>query len=81
MGITMQEHWSRLPFPTPGDLSNPGIEPGCPTLQADFLPTELSACNAGEPDSIPGWGRSPGGLVTKSPPYFTAEETRKEQAL
>ena len=30
-----------LPFPSPGDLPNPGIEPGSPALQADFLPTEL----------------------------------------
>ena len=29
-----------LPFPSPGDLSNPGIEPGCPALQADSLPSE-----------------------------------------
>ena len=40
--IFQQEYWSRLPFPSPEDLSNPGIEPGYPTLQADFLPTELS---------------------------------------
>jgi len=31
-----------LPFPFPGDLSHPGIEPGSPTLQADFLPTKPS---------------------------------------
>ena len=30
-----------LPFPSPGDLPNPGIEPGSPALQADSLPTEL----------------------------------------
>ena len=30
-----------LPFPSPGDLPNPGIEPGSPELQADILPTEL----------------------------------------
>ena len=29
-----------LPFPSPGDLPNPGIEPGSPTLQADSLPSE-----------------------------------------
>ena len=29
------EYWSRLPFPSPGDLPNPGIEPRCPTLQTD----------------------------------------------
>ena len=33
--------WSGLPFPSPGDLPNPGIEPKSPELQADSLPTEL----------------------------------------
>ena len=32
-----QKYWSGLPFPSPGDLPNPGIEPGSPTLQADSL--------------------------------------------
>ena len=41
MGFSRQEYWSRLLFPFPGDLPNPGIEPGCPALQADSLPTEL----------------------------------------
>ena len=35
-----QKYWSGLPFPSPGDLSNPGIEPKSPSLQADSLPTE-----------------------------------------
>ena len=35
MGLLRQEYWSRLPFLSPGDLPNPGIEPGSPTLQAD----------------------------------------------
>ena len=37
-----QEYWSGWPIPSPGDLPDPGIEPGSPTLQADSLPTELS---------------------------------------
>ena len=37
MGFSRQEYWSRLPFPSPGDLPNPGIEPGSPTWQADAL--------------------------------------------
>ena len=41
MRFFMQEHWSGLPFPSPGDLPHPGIEPGSPALQADSLPTEL----------------------------------------
>ena len=38
MGLSRQEYWSRLPFPSTGDLPDPGIEPGSPTLQADALP-------------------------------------------
>ena len=41
MRFSGQEHWSVLPFPSPGDLADPGIEPGSPVLQADSLPTEL----------------------------------------
>ena len=40
MGFSRQEYWSGLPFPSPGDLPNPGIEPGSPTLQADALTSE-----------------------------------------
>ena len=41
MRFSRQEYWSGLPFPSPGDLPNPGIEPGSPALQADSLLTEL----------------------------------------
>ena len=41
MGLSRQEYWRGLPFPSPGDLPNPGIEPGSPALQADSLLTEL----------------------------------------
>ena len=40
MEFSRQRYWSRLPFPSPGDLPNPGIEPRCPALQADSLPAE-----------------------------------------
>ena len=40
MGISMQEYWSGLPFPSPGDLPNPGIKPGSPALEADILTSE-----------------------------------------
>ena len=40
IGFSRQEYWSGLPFPSPGDLPEPGIEPGSPTLQADVLPSE-----------------------------------------
>ena len=35
-----QEHWNGMPFPSPGDLPDPGIELGSPALQADSLPSE-----------------------------------------
>ena len=40
MGFSRQEYWSGLPFPSPGDLPNPGIETGSPALQADSLPSD-----------------------------------------
>ena len=40
MGFSRHECWSGLPFPSPGDLPDPGIEPRTPTLQADALPSE-----------------------------------------
>ena len=47
MRFSRQEYWIGLPFPSPGDLPDPGIEPRFPTLQADALtsepPVELSA--------------------------------------
>ena len=41
VGFCRQDYWSGLPFPSPGDLPNPGIEPGSPESQADSLATEL----------------------------------------
>ena len=41
MGFSRQEYWSGLPFPSPEDLPDPGIEPESPVLQADSLPSEL----------------------------------------
>ena len=52
MVFSRQEFLSGLPFSSPGDLPDPGIEPGSRALQ----PT----CNVGELGSIPGLGRSPG---------------------
>ena len=43
LGFSRQEYWSGLPFPSPGDLPNPGIESGSPVLQADALPSEPQA--------------------------------------
>jgi len=40
MKFSMQEYWNGFPFPSPGDLLDPGIEPRSPALQADFLLSE-----------------------------------------
>ena len=41
MGFSRQVYWSWLPFPSPGDLPNPGVEPRPPALQADSVLSEL----------------------------------------
>ena len=75
MGFSRQEYWSGLPFPSPGDLPNPGIEPGSPASQADALPSEPP----GEPSKerevscqpeVPvarGWGRRSGSALSRRP--------------
>ena len=50
MDYSKQEYWSGLPFSSPGDFPNPGIEPGPPVLQADALYSEPS----GKPQ-LKGW--------------------------
>ena len=40
MAFSRQEYWSGLPFPSPGDLPDPGIKPGSPALPPDSLPSE-----------------------------------------
>ena len=40
MGFSRPEYWSGVPFPSPGDLLDPGIEPGSPKFQADALTSE-----------------------------------------
>ena len=40
MEFSKPEYWSGQPFPSPGDIPNPGIKPRSPTLQADYLPAE-----------------------------------------
>ena len=58
MEFSWQEYWSGLPFPSPGDLPNPGIEPGSPALQAHSLPPEP----AWEPLFAVSGGSSPGAM-------------------
>ena len=43
MGFPRQEYWSELPFPLPGALPDPGMEPRSPALQVDSLPSEPPA--------------------------------------
>ena len=59
MGFSRQEYWSGLPFPSPGDLPNPGIEPWSPALQADALSSEPP----GKPGLINHLGEAVGRLV------------------
>ena len=63
MGFPKQEYWSKLSFPPLGDLSNPGIEPGSPTLQVDYL---LS-----EPPNIINMSVPIGGLKSRALPLET----------
>ena len=49
MGFSRQEYWSGLPFPSPGDLPNPGIKhlsPVFPSLRGEFFTTEPSGAKA-----------------------------------
>ena len=66
LGISMQEYWSGLLFPSPGDLPNPGVELESPTLRADSL---LSS----EPPGNPGpWLH----IAGKLPPTFSLAQLR-----
>jgi len=51
MGFSRQEYWSGLPFPSPGDLPDPGIKPRSPILQADALTPEPP----GKPHEVSHW--------------------------
>ena len=52
MGFSRQESWSGLPFPSLGNLPNPGIEPGSPALLADTLPSEPPGSHLGRMEQI-----------------------------
>ena len=68
MEFSRQEYWSGLPFPSPGDIPNPGIEPGSPALQAHALPSEphwisfiyckaqLNSRHSPHSSEVPCWG-------------------------
>ena len=49
MGFPSQEYWTGLPFPPPGDLPDPGIEPASPAFAGRFFTTELPGKPTGNP--------------------------------
>ena len=89
-GFFKQEYWSGLPYPPPGDLSDPGIKPASlmsPIFVGEFFTTdplvvqsEESACNAGDLGSIPGSARSPGGGHGNPLHYFCLENPLDREA-
>ena len=52
--LGQKEYWSGQTFPSPGDLPNPGIEPGSPALQVDALPTDIMDSLPTEPQEKKG---------------------------
>ena len=54
MGFSRQEYWSELPFPSPGDLPDLGIEPKSPALQEDALTSEPPGKPSPGERSLPG---------------------------
>ena len=83
MGFSRQEYWSRLPFPSPGDLLNPGVKPWSPASQVEsLLPGNslavqwlgLSAFTAKDLSLIPGLG-------TKIPQATQYEKKKKKSIL
>ena len=55
--FSRQKYWSGLPFPSPGDLPNPGIECGSPTLQADRITFTIALEILMEPRNVGRWGK------------------------
>ena len=70
MAFSRQEYWSGLPFPFPGDLSDPGIEPGSPTFLADALTSEPR----GKPCRRPWVGKIPWRRESLPTPVFCPGE-------
>ena len=67
------EYWSGWPFPSPGNLPNPGTEPGSPTLQADSLPAESLCCTRGTREEAT--REDPPALQPESGPHLPQPET------
>ena len=66
MAFPRQEYWNGLPFPFPGDLPNPRIEPGSPAVQADSLLTELQ----GKPKTVINLIKKPFKITIKPMPKY-----------
>ena len=62
MGFSRQGCWIGLPFPSPQDLPDPGIEPWSPTFQADALTSDIPACKVVSDSATP-WTSLPGSSV------------------
>ena len=67
MGFSRQEYWSGLPFPSPGDLPNPGIEPGSPALRQTLYPLSHQGSPQSKPNHPSKFRNSFGSLVTELP--------------
>ena len=80
MEFSRQKYWSALSFPSPEELSDPGIKPGSPTLQANALPSEPPE-KSGDLGSIPGWGRFPGGRHSNLLQYSCLENPHGQRSL
>ena len=79
-GFSRQEYWSGLPCPPPGGLSNLGIKPRSPALQADFLLSEPPGKpkNTGVGKPIPSPGDHPNLGIKPGPPALQADSLPSE---
>ena len=67
LGFSRQEHWSGLPFPSPGDLPDPGIKPRSPVFQADALTTEPPGKLPRSKRLLISWLQSPSAAILEHP--------------
>ena len=86
MEFSRQEYWSKLSFPPPRYLPNPGIEPRSPTLQVDCVPAEpqgrpsfIVITHSGDPALEPGAKSSDSGVSSTGFPTQTQEPGTAEQ--
>ena len=75
MGLSRQEHWTGLPFPSPEDLPDPGIKLGSLAWQADSLPSESPAKPTGQRTFDEGARNTQWGKVVSSAKFWDTGET------